>query len=351
MTYSILGDRKFKMVFTGWWIIWAALHFYMLKDYGFSSFIALTDSFVTNILLAGSCLVISNNMRYYLPGKEKYWYILVISIGLSLIGTFLQKLCLWLILKSETGYLIFVNQTMSIRFAEAFLLVGCMAALSLLWYTQQEQKETNDRKTEAEKMAREAELFKLRQQLQPHFLFNSLNSISALTTVQPEKARHMIQQLSEFLRGTLKKEEKQWITLQEELDYLQLYLEIEKVRFGHRLQTDIQFDDTLLKSQLPSFLLQPVVENAIKFGLYDTIGEVCISINATSSGNDLLIEVQNPFDAETAQPLQGTGFGLGSIKRRLFLLFARTDLLKTAAENNLFITTILIPQPHESINH
>ena len=81
----------------------------------------------------------------------------------------------------------------------------------------------------SERLSREAELFKLRQQLQPHFLFNSLNSISALTGTHPEKARHMIQQLSDFLRGTLKKDDQQWNTLEEEIQYLRLYLDIEKV--------------------------------------------------------------------------------------------------------------------------
>ncbi len=90
------------------------------------------------------------------------------------------------------------------------------------------------------KSAREAELYKLRQQLQPHLLFNSLNSISALITIQPAQARKMIQQLSDFLRGTLKKEENQWISLEDELQHLQLYLDIEKVRFGHRLNTAIK---------------------------------------------------------------------------------------------------------------
>ena len=127
-------------------------------------------------------------------------------------------------------------------------------------------------------MAKDAELYKLRQQLQPHFLFNSLNSISALTGSQPEKARHMINQLSEFLRGTLKKDEKQWNTLEEEMQYLELYLEIEKVRFGYRLQTNILCEEEALKLELPAMLLQPVVENAIKFGLYDTTGEVLIKV-------------------------------------------------------------------------
>jgi len=91
-------------------------------------------------------------------------------------------------------------------------------------------------------------------------------------------------------------------------------------------------------------LLQPVVENAIKFGLYDTYGEVLITLKATQEDHYLKIMVQNPFDPETSQPLKGTGFGLSSVQRRLFLLFARHDLLKTIKDENHFITTILIPQ-------
>jgi two-component system, LytTR family, sensor kinase len=237
-----------------------------------------------------------------------------------------------------------LNQSLLIKFGIAFLLNGCMAMISMLWYTQQEQKEMDARKADAEKLAREAELFKLRQQLQPHFLFNSLNSISALTGTQPEKARHMIQQLSDFLRGTLRKEEHQWSTLKEELEYLQLYLDIEKVRFGYRLQTNIECEESALQMKLPSLLLQPIVENAIKFGLYDTVGEVMIGITAKNKNEALEVIVANPFDPETAQPLQGTGFGLASIKRRLFLLFARHDLLKTSTNENQFKTTIEIPQ-------
>src|SRR6185437_2935474 len=189
-----------------------------------------------------------------------------------------------------------------------------------------------DRKLETERLSKEAELFKLRQQFQPHFLFNSLNSISALTAVDPEKARHMIYQLSDFLRGTLKKDEQQWITLAEEIQYLQLYLDIEKVRFGHRLQTEIITPEETLTFKMPALILQPVVENEIKFEDF--------------SGN-LKIIVKNPFDPETSNPVKGTGFGLASIRRRLFLLFARNDLINSTTEKNNFITTILIPQINE----
>ena len=194
-------------------------------------------------------------------------------------------------------------------------------------------------------------MFKLRQQLQPHFLFNSLNSINALIGLKPQEARVMVQQLSDFLRGTLKKEENSWVSLEEELQHLQLYLEIEKVRFGHRLSTKIKDDGNCKKCLLPAMLLQPIVENAIKFGLYDTIEDITISIETKLEENNLIITVKNPFDLETNLPRQGTGFGLSSVQRRLYLLFARNDLLQTSTNENLFITTIKIPQLHDKGNN
>jgi len=259
---------------------------------------------------------------------------------------FLSNLILKLVFKGDEHYLLILGDSLAIRFGVSFLMISCMSMISLLWYTQEEQTDMEARKTEAEKLSKEAELFKLRQQLQPHFLFNSLNSISALTGSQPEKARHMIQQLSDFLRGTLRRDEQQWSSLKEELEYLQLYLDIEKVRFGYRLQTKIECKDESLEMKLPSLLLQPVVENAIKFGLYDTVGEVTIGIFAAKKNEQLEVKVENPFDPETALPLQGTGFGLASIQRRLFLLFARHDLLQTTKASDQFITTITIPQIH-----
>jgi len=341
---SFLSDRRFIIAFTAWWFGWIQLHAVVLNKFGLPFPVAFPDSVVSNGLLAACCLLIGMNMQYYLPRKERFWYILVVSSVMSVIWLFISKFFLRWIFNNDDDYTAMLSQSMLMRFGIGFLVVGCMAMISMTWYSQQEQKQMDQRKAEAEQLAKEAELFKLRQQLQPHFLFNSLNSISALTGNQPEKARNMINQLSEFLRGTLKKDEKQWNTLSEEIQYLQLYLDIEKVRFGYRLQTEVLCDDDSLDLKLPAMLLQPVVENAIKFGLYDTTGEVMITIRAKKQDNYLDVTVQNPFDPETSQPLKGTGFGLASIQRRLFLLFARHDLLKTQKENDHFITTILIPQ-------
>jgi hypothetical protein len=330
-----------------WWIAVSLIHAYVLAQSPLTAGEITVDTIVTFGLLGSMCILIAKTMRYYLPQKEKYFYVLFVSLGISGISSVVSKFMLDIIMKNDTSYLQTLHLSGSMRFGVGFLLVSCMCMMNLLWYIQEEQKRMNEHTEEARQMAKEAELYKLRQQLQPHFLFNSLNSISALTGTQPEKARHMIFQLSEFLRGTLKKDEKQWNTLEEEMQYLELYLEIEKVRFGYRLQTNILCDDDALQLQLPAMILQPVVENAIKFGLYDTTGEVLIKVEAKKSDDNLKVVVENPFDPETAQPLKGTGFGLASIQRRLFLLFARQDLLKTEKQDSRFITKILIPQKTE----
>jgi sensor histidine kinase YesM len=346
MTHSITRGNRFHLVFTGWWFAWILVHAWVLGNYGATPLQCFTDALVCNLLLAGGCLLITNNMKYYLPQKERYWYILIMGLVLSILWLFLARTILQLLFKHDEAYLLLLGRSGAIRFVIGFLMLGAMAIMSILWYTLQEQQQANQRKEEAEKMTKDAELFKLRQQLQPHFLFNSLNSISALAGGQPEKARHMIHQLSDFLRGTLKRDEQQWVTLEEELHHLGLYLDIEKVRFGHRLQTDMQVAEETKSLRIPSLLLQPVVENAIKFGLYDTTGDVMITITTQQEGNQLRISISNPYDAETAVNMHGTGFGLASIQRRLFLLFARNDLLLTEKQNSVFTTILLIPQYH-----
>lgn len=351
MTRPVTTATGFRITFLSWWLVWTFVQVMVINSYGTPLSQSMGDSFLCNLLLAASCLLITNNMKYYLPQKERYWYVLITSVVLSAIWLVVVKMTLKFIFRNEPEYLLFLDRSMYIRYVIGFLMIGCMAILSLLWYTLQEQQAATKRKEEAEQMTKDAELSKLRQQLQPHFLFNSLNSISALAGSQPEKARHMIHQLSDFLRGTLKRDENLSVTLAEELRHLELYLDIEKVRFGRRLQTDIMAEDGALNSQLPSLLLQPIVENAIKFGLYDTTGEVMIRIEASIKNHELLITISNPFDEETAISTQGTGFGLASIQRRLFLLFARHDLLKTTKSDTIFTTTILIPQYHYESNH
>lgn len=344
-----LSHKKFLFIFIAWWLIWAGMQTWIVYSMGIGIGVSAIDSAISNLLLAIACILVSNNLRYYLPKQERLWYLLMLILLTAGAWLLAIKYALPLAIGTEAGYDVFLTKSLPVRFGVAFLVIGCMAMISVIWYGFEDQKTSVRRKTEAEQLTKDAELYKLRQQLQPHFLFNSLNSINALIGIRPQEARTMVQQLSDFLRGTLKREEQQWIPVEEELQYLQLYLAIEKVRFGNRLSTEFKTAPASLPLKMPAMLLQPLVENAIKFGLYDTTGETVITIDTSIINNMLQITVTNPFDEETAQPRQGTGFGLHSISRRLYLLFARNDLLETKAFNNTYSTTVKIPQPYTEI--
>jgi sensor histidine kinase YesM len=341
---EVISNRKLGIAYGIFWLFWFELHVFVLHHLGFSWRIAAIDSIVNNGLLAVACFGLGSMLRWYMPDKRTGYKILFWLFILAGGCAKLTNVILLYIYNENIDYAAIINKTTLIRFGIALLIITWTAAIRWIFNNTKQQKENEERKTAAEKLAREAELTGLRQQLQPHFLFNSLNSISALAGSKPEEARKMIQQLSDFLRGTLKKDDKQMLSLQEELKHLQLYLDIEKVRFGHRLNTKINADEQSLALLIPPLLLQPLVENAIKFGLYDTIGDVTIQINASVENKNLLVTITNPFDAETAQPNKGTGFGLKSVQRRLHLLFFRNDLLKTENKENLYTTTVIIPQ-------
>lgn len=283
-------------------------------------------------------------MQFYLPRRERYGYILCISMLLSTLVVFNGKMILSSMYSDEADYLSLLKNSFPIRWGFTFLLIVCMCVVCVLWYSFRDQQEMESRKSAVEALNREAELFALRRQLQPHFLFNSLNSISALVGTRPEEARNMIQQLSDFLRGTINKDDNPKVSLSEELRQLELYLAIEQVRFGHRLRTEISTDVHCRELILPALILQPLVENAIKFGLYDVTENVLITVRSTCQDGQLVITVENPFDETTVRSQAGTGFGLASVKRRLYLLYARNDLVTTSSSNNIFTATVKIPQ-------
>jgi two-component system LytT family sensor kinase len=305
---------------------------------------ALVEAVVTTLILALVGIVLSNTYRYYSPVMKRYYLLLSYTIIVHLLAFRCQIFFFEQYYENDPHqWQVFYN-TLPFRGLFNLLMIALLSVY--FWYrkNQRDEEESKRRKLEAEKLSREAELSKLRLQLQPHFLFNSLNSISALAGSKPDQARKMIQQLSDFLRGTLRKDDQQLTPLKDELFHLQLYLDIEKVRFGHRLNSEINCDEDASDMLLPALLLQPIVENAVKFGLYDTIGEITITIKAVRENGHLKIQVTNPFDASTSRPRKGTGFGLSSVDRRLYLLYARNDLLATEVIDNNFITTILIPQ-------
>lgn len=345
----MLPNISFKRVLSTYitfWLVWMLFYTYLLVDFGVQIHVALVDSLVTHVLFAFTTFIVFITLKYYQPSKENFFYMRIWAILLAIGNTAVLVHLLQVLFKEDLYYQTVLTKSVTLRFCYQLLMVATITILQWIGNYIVEQKGLDDRKQETERFAKEAELYNLRQQLQPHFLFNSLNSISALAGSKPEQARNMIQQLSEFLRHTLRKDEQQLITLKEELKHLHLYLEIEKVRFGNRLRSTIVVPTACEDLLLPVLILQPLVENAIKFGLYDTLGEVEILIHVTCiEGKWLQIKISNPFDPSTrVMPALGTGFGLESIKRRLYLLYASNDLVQTESIENQFIVSLNIPQ-------
>ena len=246
------------------------------------------------------------------------------------------------------GYpLSWLIQTTSCR----YLLFGAAGLLCLAMMAANKRVEELDarfrRQQDAEGLLREAELLKLRQQLQPHFLFNSLNSISSLILISPDKAQEMTGQLAHFLRLSINRDGREALPVAEEIEYIEAYLAIEAIRFGDRLQ--IIFEKEHLEDmRIPSHLIQPLVENAVKYGLQCAGGQIPVLIKLTGGAQLLTISIRNPFSAD-ALPQKGAGFGLEGVRRRLYLLYGRADLLETAAADDSFTVILKIPQIHVSL--
>lgn len=206
-----------------------------------------------------------------------------------------------------------------------------------------ERSREAERATQASQaLAKEAELRALRAQINPHFLFNSLNSISALTSLDAARARTMCVQLSDFLRLTLGLGERSSVTLAEELVLLRTYLDIEQVRFGRRLQVAWEVDEALDGLELPPLLLQPLAENAIKHGLAQVSEGGVLRISAWREGTSARLRVENPRDPEVAPP-PGLGLGLKAVRERLLGRFGEGARLEVEAGPDQHRVTLILP--------
>jgi sensor histidine kinase YesM len=219
-------------------------------------------------------------------------------------------------------------------------------SLMFFWIEEQKIEELQLKKNaiDKERESLQIELSSLQQQFKPHFLFNSLNSINALTLSSPEEARKMIHLLSEFMRGSMRKNNSHLVELSDELHHIQLYTDIEKVRFGSRLKVVYSISEQAQKAKLPSLILQPLIENSIKYGLYGHTEEVLIGVNAEIVEANLVVTITNPFDETSSSGAKGTGYGLQSIEKKMMILYQQSNLLTVNKENQTYSATLKIPQ-------
>jgi two-component system LytT family sensor kinase len=239
----------------------------------------------------------------------------------------------------ESNYMLQREKAKRYLYVVGFIFV--LALMYFLTYRKLKQRRINELRLDKRRVR--AELSSLESKINPHFFFNSLSSISTLININPDNAKKMLQNISGLFRYALRTSKNQFVTLDEEMSIVKKYLELEKIRFGKRLEFDLNIPDILYSIKLPPLLIQPLVENSIKHGISDNIEGGKIEITCVEVSNDIIeIRVKDNGKGVSTNG-NGTGFGLNSIKERLELMFKK-DYLFEINKKDGFEVKIQIPK-------
>jgi two-component system LytT family sensor kinase len=347
MKHPVLNSRIRLIV---WWFVWLflavgqTLLFYFTTGSFFN--ISIADSLLSLLIYSGIALSLWYPFSYFNRGRSKPFALAAnllatgaITVALWMV---LSKMTLMLVLPQDNQYQEFWQLTFTYRIFVGVFIYGLIILTYYLFDTLSNLSEKKAREAKLEALVKETELRMLRSQINPHFLFNSLNSISSLTITDPEKARDMIVKLSEFMRYALSRKDEQPVSLQNELENLRLYLDIEKVRFGDKLVTEENIEGRCLGFMIPVMLLQPLYENAVKHGVYESTQSVSIITSAKVVENYIEIVISNNYDP-TVSGKKGTGTGLQNVKRRLELFYGNKASIKTTKDDGIYTVTLYIP--------
>jgi len=347
MNHPFLSNQN-KVYYSIIWLCLSGLYTLVLfSSYEFPINEAVVDSLVFNGVFAGLGLAFWFIVRYNSFDKNQiinFFASHAAAAGLAIAGAiFLSLMVLKSIFPVNEEYQIFLQESVAWRAGLGLMYYSITILVYHLikYYTDLNEKAQNQ--SQLETMLRDSELEMLKSQINPHFIFNSLNSISSLTITAPDKAREMVIKLSEFLRYSLGKENHQLNTVQEELDNIWLYLDIEKVRFGDRLKIEKDLDPDTLNMQLPNLILQPLLENSIKHGIYESLEKITVKIKTIITNNTLRIFISNEYDPN-AVGKKGKGIGINNVSHRLELIYGVPKLVFITKSDTIFTVRLDIPQ-------
>lgn len=347
MVNPFVKNQKLFIIYLAIWFFIGLIHLAILKLFlGIELVSAAIDSIAFNGLYTflGISLwytVSFNSLENYSSPKLFINHIAsaLITSGLWI---FVGYYLLINLLPSDKIYKDFLFSSLVWRFLIGILFYTVIVAVDyvIIYYNNFQEKVLKEAELNA--LVKEAELKSLKYQINPHFIFNCLNSISSLTLSNPQKAQDMTIKLSSFLRSTLSKNERQKSKLSEEINNAKLYLDIEKVRFIDKFDFIEEVEQKCKELEVPSMILQPLFENAIKHGVYESIEKVVIKLICKLEKEYFKITVENNFDPESV-PRKGEGIGIINIRNRLKLIYNQDNLVTIEKIDNLFRVNIFIP--------
>jgi len=342
----ILKSPKSILLYLLFVLAIAVLYINLISLEGKASFtILLVDAIAFNLLISALGLSFWYSSVYLSIENNRITKIILTHFGGGLLIS-----VVWLVL----GYFVVISivndtdlfgdffiKTIKSRFIIVILYYFLLTAFYYVVIYYSDFQERTLKETELKNLVTEAELRSLKFQINPHFIFNSLNSMSALTEIDPKKAKQMIIKLADFLRYTLANNDRQKNTLNEELKNIKLYLDIEKIRFDDKFIYVEELHEECGKTEIQSMILQPLFENAIKHAVYETLDAVTIKLTCTRQDDFLKITLCNNFEGESHK--KGAGVGLKNIKDRLSLIYQQDNLMEIKKESGKFIVNIFIP--------
>lgn len=347
MSNPFISNKKIRaLYFSIWFFISQAQVLLLTYFLNVKLLNAYCDSLVFNFLymvlgLSFWFTVSFNSLENYSTSKVFLNHIAaaIITSGLWILIGYYAIINL---ITADKVYSDFLLKSLVWRFLIGILFYTVIIAVDyvIIYYNNFQEKLLKE--VELKALVKEAELKTLKYQINPHFIFNSLNSISSLTISNPLQAQAMTIKLSSFLRSILSKNEKQKNKLTEEINNAKLYLDIEKVRFAEKFEFIEDIKIECKEMEVPSMILQPILENAIKHGVYESLDKVTIKLSCGMEKEYFKITIENNFDPESI-PRKGEGIGLKNIRNRLKLIYNQENLLTVQKETNLFKVNIFIP--------
>ena len=339
---------KLLPLYAGAWVLFAVVHFIVVyTQFRIGAGLAMAEAVVFTVIPAVLGIGLWFLIKFTDFEKFSRQELLVRHISMGAVTLTLWFGSAWFILGLISGhdpkYMAWLDQSLVMRIIAGFLIYVIMVSVFYLLINNQNLAERKIHEEALQNLLYQSELNALRAQIKPHFLFNALNSISSLTITSPLKAQEMVINLSDFMRYSLSITGDGFSTLKQELNHVHLYLEIEKVRFGDRLRVEESIDETAYDWALPPMVLQPLVENAVKYGMYDIPEKSSIRIVAELVGDRLQISISNSYDPAAASR-KGTGTGLQNVMKRFARIYGIHNLVQLEKDDQTFKVQLSIPK-------
>ena len=312
----------------------------------FTFFQSFTDSLIENSIRGLTGLALWYPVRFNpFDGKKLSGYLInIIATGFLTVFIWSSTSFIFLseIWEGNAAYIDFLKESLPYRTINNILIYSVLVLIySLIIYSEKLRLKISEEES-LKTLVREAELNILKTQINPHFLFNTLNSISFLIQRDTVKAREMLIRLSDFMRYSLKNSDREMSSLDQELENVNRYIEIEKIRFDDRLVYEQIVEENLSDWKVPGMILQPLLENAIKHGVYESSDPVIIYLSISKSEEKLMVVVENNFPVDKINT-SGEGIGLKNIRERLKIIYGDRASIEYSSKNGFFEVLLLIP--------